>query len=309
MVLMQRHGVWKWTIRAAIVLVLAVAGASLPVGCRVAASCPEASSATCAEAIADYEVRTGELPRDPNEKVVAPPHDMKLILLVGQSNMAGRAPVPDEDRKPLARACKLNRDNLWVEATAPFHYDRKTVGMSPANEFVRRYLADHQGDAVGIVPCAVGGSRQATWYATGTGKVGANFRSALERAKIALRDGAFIAILWHQGESDAERPLEELKTDYPRQFAEMVAAFRKEIGPVPVVVGEIGWYMPKLARRINPVLNALPETVPNCRCVSAAGLGNCDEWHFDLPATRTLGARYYEAWRELLSLDELPSVP
>ena len=283
--------------------------ADAPAGCRVAASRPEASSATCAEAIADYEVRTGELPRDPNEKVVAPPRGMKLVLLVGQSNMAGRAPVPDEDRKPLARACKLNRDNRWVEATAPFHYDRKTVGMSPANEFVRRYLADHQGETVGIVPCAVGGSRQATWYATGTGKVGANFRSALERAKIARRDGEFIAILWHQGESDAERPLEELKADYPRQFAEMVAAFRKETGPVPVVVGEIGWYMPQLAQRINPVLNALPETVPNCRCVSAAGLGNCDEWHFDLPATRTLGSRYYEAWRELSSLGKRTSVP
>ena len=153
-----------------------------------------------------------------------------------------------------------------------------------------------------LQPCAVGGSRLATWHATGTGKVGANFRSALERAKVARRDGDFIAILWHQGESDAERPLEELKVDYPRQFAEMVAAFRKEVAAVPVVVGEIGWYMPELARRINPVLNALPNTVPGCRCVSAAGLGNCDEWHFDLPATRTLGRRYYEAWREVSGL-------
>ena len=39
--------------------------------------------------------------------------------------------------------------------------------------------------------------------------------------------------------------------------------------------------------------------LPSCRCVSAEGLGNCDKWHFDLSATRTLGERYYEAWREL----------
>ena len=250
-------------------------------------------------AIADYEVWTGELPRDPREKVVTPPQDMKLVLLIGQSNMAGRAAVPEEDRKPLARAYKLNRDNLWVEATAPFHYDRKTAGMSPANEFVKRYLADHPGETVGIVPCAVGGSRLATWHAQGAEKTGANFRRALERARIAGKCGKFVAVLWHQGESDAERPVEELKVAYPRHFGEMVSAFRREIGPVPVVVGEIGWYMPELAQRINPVLNALPKTVPSCRCVSAEGLGNCDQWHFDLSATRTLGDRYYEAWREL----------
>lgn len=256
-----------------------------------------------ADAIADYEVRTGELPRDPNEKVVTPPRDMKLLLLIGQSNMSGRAAVPEEDRKPLARAYKLNRDNLWVEATAPFHYDRKSSGMGPANEFVKRYLAEHPGETVGIVPCAVGASRLATWHVQGEGKTGANFRRAMERAKIAREYGTFVAVLWHQGESDAERPIDELSVSYPRQFGEMVSAFRREIGQVPVIVGEIGWYMPELARRINPVLNALPKTVPSCRCVSAEGLANCDQWHFDLPSTRVLGARYYEAWSSVVSAD------
>lgn len=255
-----------------------------------------------AEAIEDYEVRTGELPRDPNERTVEAPYGMKLILLVGQSNMAGRAEIPEEDRRPLSHAYKLNRDDRWVEATAPFHYDRKTAGMSPANEFVKRYLAEHPGETVGIVPCAVGGSRLATWNAQGEGKTGANFRRALERAKVARGHGEFIAVLWHQGESDAERPIDELAGAYPRQFGAMVSAFRQEIGQVPVIVGEIGWYMPELAQRINPVLNALPKTVPLCRCVSAEGLKNCDQWHFDLQSTRVFGARYYESWSSVVSI-------
>ena len=45
-----------------------------------------------AEAIAAYE-GTAETARDPAEKEVEAPKDMKLVLLVGQSNKIGRAHV------------------------------------------------------------------------------------------------------------------------------------------------------------------------------------------------------------------------
>ena len=212
--------------------------------------------------------------------------------------MAGRADIPDEDRKPLARALKLNRDDEWVPATAPFHFDRKAAGMGPANFFVKRYLAEHPDETVGIVPCAVGGSRSATWDAHGTGKVGANFRRALKRAQVAKRKGRFVAILWHQGESDAGATAEELKSYYPQRFSNMIAAFRREIGDTPVVVGEIGWFMPEAATKVNPILAALPKLVPNCRCVSSAGLTNRDKWHFDFKSVNELGDRYYAAFCE-----------
>ena len=250
-----------------------------------------------ADAIQEWETQSGGLPRDPNEKVVEAPDGMSLILLIGQSNMAGRAEVPEEDRKPLPRACKLNRDDRWVAATAPFHFDRKTAGIGPANAFVKRYLADHPKETVGIVPCAVGGSRSATWDPNGTGKAGANFRRAMERARVAMRKGRFVAILWHQGESDGGASAEELKDYYPKRFQAMVAAFRKELGDVPVVAGEIGWFMPEEAAKVNPVLNMLPRMVPNCRCVSSRGLKNRDRFHFDLESANELGRRYYEAFR------------
>ena len=43
-----------------------------------------------ADEIAKYEAVAG-LPRDPNERTVEPPKGMKIFLLMGQSNMAGRA--------------------------------------------------------------------------------------------------------------------------------------------------------------------------------------------------------------------------
>ena len=144
-----------------------------------------------AEAIAAYEGTT-EAARDPAEKEVEAPKDMKLVLLVGQSNMSGRAPVTDEFKKPIDRCYKLNRDGKWVAATNPFHFDRKYCGVGPADEFARRYLADHPGETLGLVPCAVGGSPLSSWVPAEKGRKGENFRRAIERAKTAQANGEIV---------------------------------------------------------------------------------------------------------------------
>ena len=93
---------------------------------------------------------------DTNEVVVTDAlRDMKLFLLVGQSNMAGRGAVSEEDAKPIVRCLKLNRDGKWAEASTPLHFDRATSGCGIANTFVIRYLAEHPADTVGLIPCAV----------------------------------------------------------------------------------------------------------------------------------------------------------
>ena len=256
-----------------------------------------------AEAIAAYE-GTAAAARDPAEKEVEAPKDMKLVLLVGQSNMSGRAPVTDEFKKPIDRCYKLNRDGKWVAATNPFHFDRKYCGVGPADEFARRYLADHPGETLGLVPCAVGGSPLSSWVPAEKGRTGENFRRAIERAKAAQVNGEFIAILWHQGETDAAKAsAEQLMEYYPKGFADMVAAFRSKLGldaKVPVIVGEIGRWMRKdgdHAAKVNPAIHECTNRVVNCACVSAEGLKNQDPHHFDALSVKTLGDRYYEAWK------------
>ena len=256
-----------------------------------------------AEAIAAYE-GTAEAARDPLEKEVEAPKDMKLVLLVGQSNMSGRAPVTKEFKKPIERCYKLNRDGKWALATNPFHFDRKYCGVGPADEFARRYLADHPGETIGLVPCAVGGSPLSSWVPAKNGRKGENFRRALERTKIAQTNGKIIAILWHQGETDAAKAsAEQLMEYYPKGFADTVAAFRLKLGldaKVPVIVGEIGRWMRKdgdHAAKVNPAIHECANRVVNCACVSAEGLKNQDPHHFDAPSVKTLGTRYYEAWK------------
>ena len=115
-----------------------------------------ARAGSSADDIARYEA-VGELARDPAEKPVDAPKDMKLVLCMGQSNMAGRAKMSDADREVVPRAYKLDRDGRWVAAKAPYHFDKTVAAVGPVDEFVRRYLADHPGESIGVVPCAVGG--------------------------------------------------------------------------------------------------------------------------------------------------------
>ena len=239
---------------------------------------------------------------DPAEVPVDAPKNMKLILCIGQSNMAGRAKPTDEDRAAVANAYKLNRDNKWVVAKSPYHFDKKVAAVGLVDDFVKLYLKDHPGETVGVVPCAVGGSPLVTWTPAAKGRRGLNLRVALERAKAAKVNGKFIAILWHQGETDASKAsAEQLSKYYPRDFKSMVEAVRAEIGDVPVIAGEIGRWMRKdgdHAARINPVIDALPKTVPNCAVASSEGLKNQDAHHFDRTSQRILATRYYEAYKK-----------
>ncbi len=258
------------------------------------------SSRSVADDIARYE-SGGEMETDPSEVPVDAPKDMKLILLIGQSNMAGRAKMEEGDGEAVEGAYKLNRDGKWVKARSPYHFDKKVAAVGPADGFVKLYLKDHPGETLGVVPCAVGGSAMSTWTPAAEGKKGANLRKAIERAKIAKANGRFIAVLWHQGETDAAKyPAQKIAECYPRDFKAMVEAVRSEIGDVPVIAGEIGRWMrgrEDHAAKINPVIDSLPATVPNCAVVSSEGLKNQDRHHFDRTGQRILAERYYEKYR------------
>ena len=89
-----------------------------------------ACAASTADDISRYE-SGGQLAADPCEMPVDAPKDMKLILCIGQSNMAGRAKPTDEDSVVVTNAYKLNRDNKWVVAKAPCHFDKKVAAVGP----------------------------------------------------------------------------------------------------------------------------------------------------------------------------------
>ena len=227
----------------------------------------------------------------------SPPHEMKLFLLVGQSNMAGRGQVEAGDRTPHPRVLVLNQELAWVPAVDPLHFDKpQRIGTGLGKTFGTIVAEAHPGATIGLVPAAFGGSALDEW-APGS----PHYVNAVARAREALKRGQLAGILWHQGESD--RAPDQVAT-YADRFARFIARLRADLGApeVPVVVGEIGRFAPNEGP-INAAIRSLPARVPHCAVVSSEGLpGRPEEpevLHFESPGFRELGRRYAKAWLDL----------
>ncbi len=234
------------------------------------------------------------------------PQDCHLFLLVGQSNMAGRGEVAEQDRQPHARVLMLDKAGIWQLAVDPLHFDKpKIVGVGPGRSFAIAYADAHPQATVGIVPCAVGGSPIDTW------QPGAHYSAtdshpyddAIARAKVALQSGTFKGILWHQGESDSKASLSE---SYETKLVALIDRFRNELGTpnLPFLIGQLGqfterpWDEHKV--RVDQAHRQLARRLTNVAFVSSSGLEHKgDDVHFSAHAARELGKRYYLAWEGL----------
>lgn len=58
----------------------------------------------------------------------APDH-MRLFLLIGQSNMAGRGKMEPQDEVTNPRIYMLTKDGKWVLAKDPVHFDKPVAGV------------------------------------------------------------------------------------------------------------------------------------------------------------------------------------
>lgn len=252
-----------------------------------------------------WMVKTGMLPVDTNEtECTEVPCDMTLFLLVGQSNMAGRGIVFGECRAAQAHVYKLNREDRWVRATTPIHFDRKSCGVGPAESFVKAFRKDNPERPVGLIPCSVGGSNSATWSPEPqNGCIGVNFHRAVARARKAMKHGRLAGILWHQGANDAER-CERTPEYYPLRLVEIAAAFRRELGvpDVPFLIGELGGSPKGYWKVMNPLLSKAADGIGRSALVPAVDLTGFlpDQVHFDAPSYHVLGARYYAAWKAIV---------
>ena len=82
--------------------------------------------------------------------------NMDLYLLIGQSNMAGRGVVEEQDRIATPGVFALTKADAWVPAIDPLHWDKPAIaGVGLGRSFARAV----KGSAdVGLIPAAFGGS-------------------------------------------------------------------------------------------------------------------------------------------------------
>lgn len=172
----------------------------------------------------------------------------KIVVLAGQSNMAGRGTVDPADNKPHPRVVMLNKAGEWVPCVDPIHYDVGNSGVGPGKAFAEALAESDPSITVGVVPTAVGGTPLQAWVPGGVGKHNWHpYDDMVSRTKKALEKGTLAAILWHQGESDCMRRGGYL---YQVRFPVMVERFRKDVGAegVPLIVGGLhptkcgGWF-------------------------------------------------------------------
>ena len=219
------------------------------------------------------------------------PQHLDIFLLIGQSNMAGRAQilVPDYDTLSGAWLYKGDSSATWEPAVNPLNKystirrELSVQQLSPGYYFAKKMMADRPGVPLGLVVNARGGTSIDLW---GTGTQ--YYREALRRTKEAMRNGTLKAILWHQGETDVKK-----YRDYPDKITALINALRSEFNnpDLPFIAGEVAPEKPFRAE-FNDMLRKTLATIPHTAVVSSSGLTTYDSTHFDTPSMRILGERY-----------------
>lgn len=242
-----------------------------------------------------------------NDGITSVDSTVYSVLMIGQSNMAGRGEFADVP-KIVNADCFMFRMGRWQRMSEPVNPDRYIFreegnfhsGVSLAASFADEMARDRQ-IKVGLIPCADGGTSLNQWM-PGT----VLFDHAVMMAKLAMRSSKLTAIIWHQGEADGQH--DELVATYKERFIKMITAMREELGAdVPVVLGEIShttlpkWKICERTEKLNGAFAEIARELPKCALASSEGLSmKPDGIHFDAPALRIFGKRYYEKLCEII---------
>ncbi|MPR32806.1 sialate O-acetylesterase [Salmonirosea aquatica] len=233
------------------------------------------------------------------------PRKLDLILLIGQSNMAGRGKVDAASTPNNDQIWVMNAQNEWVMAHDPLHFDKPGIaGVGPGLAFAQKWLEINPKKNIGLIPCAVGGSGIDDW------QVGAKhaqtgifpYDAMLKRVKEAQKQGKIKAILWHQGESDSSPAKNKV---YEAKLTEFFGRLRKDLHApkTPIIMGTLGdFFVDKNpnAAQINEIITNYPKNHRQVYAVSSAGLiHKGDTTHFDTQSARDLGIRYAEKLWEI----------
>ena len=239
----------------------------------------------------------------PYEKEIIPDlegmYDMDFYILLGQSNMSGRAGVPSDCKATLDRVYLFDNNYEWVEANNPFNrfnnlneesykYSGKMNLGYPFSKILTEYVPIKK---IGILNNAYGGSNLTQWE---KGNEKGFYEKTLTKALEMQKYGKVKGILWHLGSSDMNRGY--TRDEYIQKLNNFITDLRTDLGDptIPFVAGELA---PTSAARIafNEILMSIDKgtiSVPYSACVSAEGTTTSDGSHFDSSSTKLIGKRY-----------------
>lgn len=238
--------------------------------------------------------------------------ELSLFILAGQSNIAGRGPVPAWARTTSSRVFVFGNDYHWRIAIEPIDDATDQVdmvsldlaaGFSPGLAFATSLFGEHPELTIGLIPCARGGSSIYAWRRSLSDNT--LYGSCLKRVRAASTMGEVRGILFFQGEADAIDPeLYQETVLYPEEWADkfhpLVTGWRGDLGLVdlPVVFAQIGthtapylfinWEIVKDQQRLVEI--------PFSAMITTDDLALQDDVHFTPESYQTIGQRFAEAY-------------
>jgi hypothetical protein len=229
-----------------------------------------------------------------------------VLIMAGQSNMAGRGLVEPQDTLPDPRILTINSKGNIIVAKEPLHfYEPSMTGLDCGLSFAQTILKSIP-DSVSIlmIPTAVGGSAIDQWLGDSIHrnvKLLTNFR---EKIAIAQGFGQIKGIVWHQGESDSNA---RLIGSYEEKLRVLFGRFREyaDKPDLPIVIGEIGIFTEgaEYKKMMNQAIHHFANTQPNVACVTTNDFRHKgDKLHFDSESQRMMGVRMAHAYLKLTGL-------
>ena len=276
-----------------------------------------------------------ENPLAPEEKeLVADPNGAlagkKVVILMGQSNMAGRGDVSSVEKIDDDRLW-MYRDGKFVKMVEPVFTDKSDAGTSPGAAFAKAYAETYNEDVV-LIPGAVGGTAMSAWTPGGN-----LYSETVKAARLAIEQGGeVIAVLWCQGESDSTSNKRAYIYRYTDMIQRLYADLHLDYETVPFIAGEmfsniegasdtrykfpgatgINTYLYTLTYSKNDSKNPMvekgvpeayrhgSEDVPLYGVANGTFLRNIgDNTHLDAPSTRVYGYRFFNVFQTLMQAD------
>jgi Carbohydrate esterase, sialic acid-specific acetylesterase len=260
----------------------------------------------CLTACSKHSAVTGRTAFFPRQQKTIMQHTnnskLWVFILAGQSNMAGRGLVEPADTIPNKRILTINKCGELIIAKEPLHfYEPLLTGLDCGLSFAKAVLKKAPSDvSILLLPVAVGGSSIIQWINDSIHRSVKLYSNYLEKVAIANKYGAVKAILWHQGESDANNNDILL---YKERLNTLFTKYRYDAGntTLPILTGELGYfekYQPWFGK-INTVLHQYAASDTNTGIISAKNLHHKgDSLHFNSKAQRLLGKRFAKLYTD-----------
>jgi peptidoglycan/xylan/chitin deacetylase (PgdA/CDA1 family) len=203
------------------------------------------------------------------------PVDADVWVLAGQSNMQGAGRTPDTLVDP--KIWMMNLDDRWMRAREPLHrifeatapayaiasYElsgdpeksmektrkffseqapisrQKPIGGVGSGMYFARHVLASTGRPIGLIPCALGGSKIDQWNPAGKIHGDSTLYGAMLHRVLSAGAQHIKGLIWYQGESEAFMGQPDT---YEAKMLALVDSFRRDIGrpDLPVLIVQIG---------------------------------------------------------------------